>query len=84
MSKSVVITSRIDVALSEQLDALAARTKRSRAWVIQQAIARYVEEETAFWAFVQVGIDAADRGELISQEEMESWFESRRHRAAAE
>lgn len=84
MRKSVVITSRVDTELSEELDALAARMSRSRAWVIQQAIARYVEEETAFRAFVQVGIDAADGGDLISQEEMEAWFEGRRHRAAAE
>ncbi|MGK6354385.1 CopG family ribbon-helix-helix protein [Sphingomonas sp. DT-207] len=84
MTKSVVITSRIDEALSENLDKLAVRMRRSRASVVQLAIERYVEEETAFWAFVQEGIDAADRGELISQEEMEAWFEGRRHRAAAE
>ena len=35
-------------------------------------------------AFVQEGIDSADRGELISQEEMEAWFEARYRSAAAE
>lgn len=84
MANSVVVTTRIDEPLSEALDRLASRLGRSRASVVQRAIARYVEEETEFWAFVQEGIDAADRGELISQEEMEAWFESRRHRAAAE
>ena len=84
MASSVVVTTRIDEPLSAALDKLAARQGRSRASLMQRAIARYVEEESAFWAFVQEGIDAADRGELISQDEMEAWFESRRHRAAAE
>ncbi|RZM33204.1 MAG: hypothetical protein EOP67_23615 [Sphingomonas sp.] len=35
-------------------------------------------------AFVQEGIDSADRGELISQEDMEVWFEARYRSAAAE
>lgn len=84
MSKTAVVTSRIDANLSDRLDKLATGLGRSRAWIVQQAIARYVDEESEFWAFVQEGVDSADRGELISQEEMEAWFESRRHRAAAE
>jgi len=52
--------------------------------VVQQAIAHFVEKELAFLAFLQEGIDSADRGELISQEEMEAWFEARTQRAAAE
>ena len=45
---------------------------------------RYVEEELTFLAFVQEGIDSADRGELIGQEEMEAWVEARGRQAAAE
>lgn len=35
-------------------------------------------------SFVQEGIDAADRGDTVSQEEMEAWFEARYRAAAAE
>ncbi len=84
MSKTVVITTRVTEEVAEQLDKLATRLGRSRAWVVEQAIKRYLEEELEYLAFIQEGIDAADRGELISQDEMEAWFESRRHRAAAE
>ncbi len=35
-------------------------------------------------SFVQEGIHAADRGETISQDEMEAWFEARYRSAAAE
>jgi predicted transcriptional regulator len=84
MSKTAVVTTRIDAASSEKLDELASKLDRSRAWVIQQAIERYVDAELELLAFIQVGIDSADRGELISQEEMEAWFASRRLQAAAE
>lgn len=84
MSNSVVITARVPTEVAESIDRLAQRLGRSRAWVVQQAILRYAEEEVDFLAFVQEGIDSADRGELISQEDMEAWFASRRHRAAAE
>ncbi|HEU4962189.1 MAG TPA: ribbon-helix-helix domain-containing protein [Sphingomonas sp.] len=82
MSKSAVITARVDPDLSERLDALAGKLERSRAWIVAKAIERYVAEEAAFLDFLQVGIDAADRGDVISQEEMEQWF-AERHRAVA-
>ncbi len=84
MSKTSVITARIDADLSDRLDALAARLDRSRAWIMAKAIERFVDEETAFHAFIQEGVDAADRGEVYSQEEMEAWVEGLRHQTAAE
>lgn len=83
MSKTAVITTRIDEDTLRALDVLAADQERTRAWLVAKAIKRYVEEETAFRAFVQAGIDSADRGDLISQEEMEDWFEQRRRLPAA-
>jgi len=84
MSKTAIVTARIDADLSGRLDTLATLHERSRASVIERAVRRYVEEELAFHAFIQEGVDAADRGEVYSQEEMEAWVEGRRHQAAAE
>jgi len=84
MSKTSVVTTRLDADLSDRLDTLAAALERSRAWIVSKAVERYVEEELAFRAFIQEGVDAADRGELISQEEMEAWVEARGRQAAAE
>lgn len=84
MSKSAVITARLDDEALAKLDQLATTVDRSRAWIVAKAVQRYVDEELAFRAFVQEGVDAADRGELISQEEMEEWFEARHRQAAAE
>lgn len=41
---SVTISAKVSEALSQQLDSLAQATNRSRSWLIEQAITRYVEE----------------------------------------
>ncbi|MFA6116189.1 MAG: ribbon-helix-helix protein, CopG family [Sphingomonas sp.] len=83
MSKTAVITTRLDEETLKSLDALAESQERTRAWLVAKAVKRYVEEETEFRAFVQAGVDSADRGALIDQEEMETWFEQRRQLPAA-
>jgi predicted transcriptional regulator len=41
-----------------------------------RVIARYLEEEARFLAAVQKGIDAAERGEFIEEEEMDARLEA--------
>lgn len=84
MTKSAVITARLDEEALARLDELAALLDRSRAWIVAKAVQRYVDEELEFRAFIQQGVDEADRGELISQEDIEAWFEARHRQAAAE
>lgn len=73
MSKTAVITARLDAETLAALDALAAKRERSRAWLVAKAIKRFVEEETAFDAFLQEGEDAIERGDYLTQEQMEAW-----------
>jgi predicted transcriptional regulator len=84
MPKTAVITARLDTDLVARLEQLSGTLDRSKAWIVAKAVQRYVDEELEFRAFVQQGMDEADRGELISQEDMELWFESRHRQAAAE
>lgn len=83
MSKPVVVTTRVDSATAESLDALAERLDRSRAWIVAKAIATYVEEKTEFLDFIKEGEDALDRGEFLTQEQMEEWLQSLRRADAA-
>ena len=84
MTKTNVITARLDASTVEGLDKLSQYHERSRSWLIAKAVAKYVKEETAFFEFLQEGDDAIDRGEYLTQEEMEAWFENRiRQRKAA-
>jgi predicted transcriptional regulator len=82
MSTSV-ITARLDSETMALVDQVAKANGRSRAWFAARAISRAAKHEAEFLAFVQEGIDAADRGELIGNEEMNAWFDERiaEHRA---
>ena len=70
MSKSAVITARLDAETLALVDQVAKSQGRSRSWFAAQAIERAAKREAEFLAFVQEGIDAADRGELIPQDEV--------------
>jgi predicted transcriptional regulator len=40
-----VLTAHVPESLAEKVDELAARTERSRGWIIKQALSAYIEEE---------------------------------------
>lgn len=84
MSKSAVITARLDEETLAIVDKVAQASGRSRAWFAAQAIREVAEREAEFLAFVQEGIDAADRGELIPHYDVfERLHARRRARSAA-
>ena len=74
---SNVITTRVSDEVLTMIDRLSASRQRSRAWITNRLIEVAVSRQIEFDDFVQAGIDSADRGDLISQEEMENWFEQR-------
>ncbi len=77
MSKSQVITARIDPEVMELVDRIAAAQGRSRSWLAARAIEKMARAETAFMDFIKVGEDAIARGEYLTQEQMEEWIEER-------
>jgi predicted transcriptional regulator len=83
MSKSTVVTTRLDPAATEALDALAERLDRSRAWIVAKAVAAYVKEKTEFLDFIKEGEDELDTGRWISHEELVREIEDRRAKRQA-
>jgi predicted transcriptional regulator len=78
--KSVTVTARIPATLAKRLEAYAKAAKRTRSWVIEDILDRYVDGEIAFVKAVQVGIDALERGESTPHEEV---FRKLREKSAA-
>lgn len=78
MSKSVVISARIDEATAALLDQVAAAQGRSRAWLVAAAVRRMAEEEAAYLAYIQEGRDAIARGDWVSHEEVMVWIAEKR------
>ena len=70
MRKNAVISARVDDETLELVDRVSKAHNRSRAWFAARAIAEAARKEAGYLAFVQEGIDAADRGELIPHEEV--------------
>jgi len=69
------ITAAVDPATLALIDRVAAAHGRSRDEFVAEAVQRVAETEADLLAFVQEGIDAADRGELIGSDEMDRWFD---------
>ena len=67
---SSVITARLDPETLALVDRVSKAQGRSRSWFAAQAIKRAAEAEAEYQAFVQVGADSADRGELVPHQEV--------------
>ena len=82
--KTSVVTTRLDSDTLSELDQLAERLERSRAWLVAKAVQQYVKEEKAFYAFVKEGEDAIERGDYVTHEELVAEIKAmRRQRDAA-
>ena len=69
MAKPIVITARIDEQLSADLDRLAAMRDRSRAWLIEKAVADYTREQLEFDGSIAAAEAEFERGEYLTHEE---------------
>jgi predicted transcriptional regulator len=67
-----VTSIRVDERKLKRLDRLARTMDRPRSWVLSQAIDRYIEHQDWFAREVERGVEQADRGELISHDEVMS------------
>jgi predicted transcriptional regulator len=70
MPKSAIITARVDEEVLNLVDRVSKAQGRSRAWFAAHAIERAARQEAAFLAFLQEGVDAADRGDVVPHEQV--------------
>lgn len=67
---SAAFTVRLDEATLGALDLLAEKTDRSRSWLVNKAIEEYVELNSWQIGKIEAGLEAADRGEFASDEDV--------------
>jgi len=82
MSKTAVITARVDDETLALVDRVSKAHNRSRAWFVARAVEEAARREAEFLAYLQEGIEAAERGELIPHEEVFERVRARRQRHA--
>jgi predicted transcriptional regulator len=76
MANRATVTFHTSPETKERLERLAGTTRRSKSFLTNEAVARYLAEEEAFVADVKAGLAEADRGELIDQEDVDRYFGS--------
>ncbi|MDE1148514.1 MAG: ribbon-helix-helix protein, CopG family [Azospirillaceae bacterium] len=67
---------RTEPALLAELDKLAAAQNRSRNFVVNEALERYLAEERQWVAQVQAALAEADAGDFVPDDEMDAFFQS--------
>ena len=67
-------TVRINDDMLGRIDCLANTLSRSRSWVINQAIERFLDYEEWFVREVKDGIKEIERGELTAEDEVTAKF----------
>lgn len=68
---------RMDEEKLQRLDKLASITKRSRAWLINEAVDRYLSYEEWFIKAVEEGIADVNAGRIISHDEVKKEWEDK-------
>ncbi len=73
---STLVSVRLPDDMREEIDALAKATRRSRSFVVKEAVAAYVETHRAYLAAIEEGIREAEKGVFVSGEAVEKWLAS--------
>jgi len=68
MSKTAVITARLDAETLALVDKVASARGRSRAWFVAKAVENAARRETEFLTLVQEGFDDIEAGRFVEHE----------------
>lgn len=69
---TVTLSTRVPEDFRNEVDDLARALNRDRAWVVEQAVRRYIGEERQFIMAVKAGRAAIAAGDFVTQEEMQA------------
>jgi predicted transcriptional regulator len=69
-TKTVTITARIPASLAKRLEAYAKAAKRTRSWVVQDILDRYVDNEMTIVEAVNEGLRELDAGLGVPHEDV--------------
>ncbi|MCY0146288.1 hypothetical protein OEG84_00780 [Hoeflea sp. G2-23] len=73
---TVPFTMRLEEDLKSSLEAEAAREDRSASYLATRAIRMMLEAKAAKRSLVEEAMAEADKGEFVSDEKMNAWFQS--------
>jgi RHH-type transcriptional regulator, rel operon repressor / antitoxin RelB len=79
-AESVPVTVRMPIARRDELDALGRTLHRDRSYLVNEAVAQYVEAQQGWAAHLREGLRQADAGEIAAPDEVAAAFAPRSRR----
>jgi RHH-type transcriptional regulator, rel operon repressor / antitoxin RelB len=76
MPDSTTLTVRLDRSVKKRLEAAATRVRRSKSFLAAEAIEEYLAVQEWQIEAIRRGMEAADRGELVSHDQVKAWAKS--------
>lgn len=74
-----VTTVRLQAEVEQQLETIATRLQRSKGWVINQALAEYIENrqrEQERWRQTLEAMESAAKGKVVDADQVHAWLDS--------
>lgn len=73
MASTEMLTLRIDEPLGRRLARLSKAMERSKSWVVANALEKYLDDNQWQVEAIEVGIAAADAGDVVPHEQVREW-----------
>lgn len=76
MSSDATFSVRLPEELRREVDEFAKATRRSRSFVVKEAVEAYMDDRRAYLEAIDEAIKEADKGVFISGEAVDRWLAS--------
>jgi len=73
---STLVSIRLPDELRREVDEFAKLTKRSRSFVVKEAVSAFIQEKRAYRVAIDEAVAEADRGVFVSGEAVDRWLAS--------
>jgi len=73
---SKVLTAHVPIELANKVDQMAARLERSRAWIVKQALAAWIDQEEERRRLTLEALADVDAGRVADHRAARAWAES--------
>jgi predicted transcriptional regulator len=68
-----VLTAHVPIDLAKQLDKAAARLERSRGWIVQKALADWIDREEAHRRMTLEALADVEAGRVVDERVVRAW-----------
>ena len=75
-AKTRTVTAHVPAELAEKVDLMAERLKRSKNWIVKQALSAWADQEEERSRLTREALDDVDAGRLIASQAVQAWADS--------